>query len=128
MEEASARSGGLPLPVRGCPLREGADRWASSEPGCPPRLGRKGRRLQGDPRRGSRRHRACGDLPAAFPFAESQRAKGSEARGLGRARGTEGGYSASLSGSISSEVPCPLCEESARYGGRSEAQGTRLGP
>src|SRR5215213_1269539 len=30
-----------PLPVRGCPLREGADRWASSEPGCPPRLGRK---------------------------------------------------------------------------------------
>ena len=75
VEESPAGGGGLPLPVRGRPLREGEGGRAGGEPGRPGRLGgtRDGR-LPGDPRRGGRRHRERGDLPRAVPLAEGARA------------------------------------------------------
>jgi hypothetical protein len=41
VEGPPARSEGLPLPLRGRPLREGQGGWASGEPGGPHRLGRQ---------------------------------------------------------------------------------------
>src|SRR3712207_2533205 len=77
MEKPPARGEGLPLPVRGCPLREGEGRWAGGEPGSAGRLGREGRRLQRDLGSGGCRPRERATYHALF--------RSPKTRGLGAA-------------------------------------------
>ena len=71
LEGAPAGGNGLPLPLRGRPLREGAGRASDREPGSPHSLGGAGRRLQGDSGRAGRGHRERSHLPRFVPLPKS---------------------------------------------------------
>jgi putative transposase len=100
VEKPPARSGRLPLRVRGRPLRESQGRASDREPGGLGGFGGEGRRVARGPRSRGGGHRERGELPSAVPLPEGARPARGRAGGLRRPRGPEGRRLSPLPGGL----------------------------